>query len=135
MNILSPISIIVTGDRDYHDYRYFGNKLDRFHIWISQNFNETLWRVHHGGSRGVDALAQRYCENNAIACHTHHPDWDMHGKAAGIKRNIRMLKIASPKYVLEFSNCKKPSHIMDISRKYGVKTFGINIPEEAVIPL
>ena len=45
-----------------------------------------------GGARGVDTLAEIYAKNNGIPIKIFKPDWNKHGKSAGVIRNYEMAK-------------------------------------------
>lgn len=40
-----------------------------------------------GGARGVDSWAAEFAEEYKLECVEHLPNWDLHGKSAGFKRN------------------------------------------------
>lgn len=95
--------VALVGSRNYVDYDIF-----------KQNVDATLERwgltpecvvVVSGGAKGVDTLAERYakeCTATAAAM-VFKPDWDTHGKKAGILRNADIIDAAE--YCIAF-----PSH-------------------------
>ena len=40
-----------------------------------------------GGAKGADSLAERWAHENNISCQIFKPDWNKHGKKAGLLRN------------------------------------------------
>ena len=65
------------------------NKLD----YYLQKQDKVL--IVHGGANGADKCAVMYAKDRNIETKVFLPDWDKHGKKAGILRNIEMFKYAS----------------------------------------
>lgn len=81
--------VLVTGSRDWTDYRCVKSELTK--ILVSA---ESFTLVHGDCKEGVDAHADTWAKG-------HHPnviverwpaDWELHGKAAGPKRNQAMAR-------------------------------------------
>jgi len=121
---LQTVSIIICGGRDFKDYEFLKNKINSFQDWLVQ-YNETIGTIHQGGARGADALAKRYAYERSIDCITHEAEWDKYGKSAGIKRNLRMLAFANPKYTIGFMGGRGTSHMIEISKGIKIRTFHI----------
>lgn len=110
--------IIVTGGRDFTDEDYVNQSLD----YVHQRFNIT--RLIQGGAKGVDTLAQRWAEKNNIEVQTFSADWDTHGKAAGVLRNLDMLTQGNPDYVVSFPGGNGTAHMVKSAIKARVKVLG-----------
>ena len=48
--------------------------------------------VVHGGAKGIDALADRWCKENIVARCIVHADWSK-GRSAGPTRNAKMVRM------------------------------------------
>jgi len=73
----------VVGCRDFFDYEYVKNRLDRF------NFLQLV----SGGQTGVDTLAARYSKEELKKDPIEFiPEWTKYGKAAGPIRNALIVK-------------------------------------------
>lgn len=59
----------------------------------------------HGGARGADQLAGEAAEKLGLEVKEMKPDWETHGKKAGVIRNIQMLN-EEPDVVIAFWNGK-----------------------------
>lgn len=55
-----------------------------------------------GGARGVDTWAEEAAARYGLSCRVIRPDWDKHGKAAGLIRNTEIIRQAT--HVLAFHN-------------------------------
>lgn len=82
------MKIIIAGSRTINDYQ----KLERV-IWRLRNFeNWEITEIISGGARGVDQMGERWARENNVPVKKFIPNWDKHGKSAGILRNIEMAK-------------------------------------------
>lgn len=89
-------SVLVTGSRDWPSNAIIAAVLSDF---IGGKEPTTLI---NGGAVGVDSLAARFWRDNNIGnVITVYPDWKLHGRKAGIVRNIDMLNM-DPDYVIAF---------------------------------
>lgn len=48
-----------------------------------------------GGAKGVDTWAERAAQKHGLECKVIRPDWDKHGKGAGMIRNTEIIEAAS----------------------------------------
>lgn len=95
--------VIVTGGRDYDDEIMLCDTLDFL--------QPTL--VVQGGANGADNMARQWAEDNNVECVTIEADWANHGKSAGPKRNLRMLKAYPNAVVLAFPGGKGTQNCID----------------------
>ena len=58
--------------------------------YISKEVDEII----SGGANGIDALAEKYADERRISKHIIRPQYHLYKKAAPIKRNAEMIKIA-----------------------------------------
>lgn len=87
------LAIIVAGSRSFSDMSLLCNKLD----YYLQKQEKIL--IVHGGAKGADKCAAMYAKDRNIETKVFLPDWEKHGKKAGILRNIEMFE-----YVSKFQN-------------------------------
>lgn len=85
--------VIVAGSRNFNDMSLLCDKLD----YYLQKQDKVL--IIHGGANGADKCAAMYAKERGIKTKVFLPDWDKHGKKAGILRNIEMFE-----YVSQFQN-------------------------------
>jgi len=109
-----PLKIVVTGSRNYScsakDFDRFMQRAlilcdlarQEFHVDTQHSL-----KLAQGGAKGADELARRWCSEqdpNRVECVTYEADWGTHGKSAGPKRNIHMLRDFDPELVVAFWN-------------------------------
>lgn len=88
--------VLVCGGRDYSDRRSVYAVLDTAH---AANPIELLIT---GGAAGVDSLAFDWARAREVKTQLHNADWENEGRAAGPKRNQRMLDEGKPHMVIAF---------------------------------
>lgn len=113
---LSNTTILICGGRDYTDYHTFTTKMEEISGKISGPIT-----VISGGARGADTLAIRWANDYGHKLEVYVADWDRHKKAAGILRNIQMLKEGEPDLVVAFPGGRGTAHMIGISEKAGIK--------------
>jgi hypothetical protein len=90
------MKVIVCGGRDFPSPAQIWNELDRLHAEYA--FTELM----HGGARGVDSFAREWAATKPeIRRYVCNAEWGKYGKAAGPKRNSRMLQW-NPDLVIAF---------------------------------
>ena len=78
--------VIVCGGRDYQSPAHVFRALDNFHA------QTPIAELMQGGANGVDQFAKEWAAHNHIKRFVCRADWEKYGKAAGPKRNARMLE-------------------------------------------
>lgn len=81
--------VIVAGSRSFNNLPLMYSKLD----YYLQKQDKVL--IVHGGANGADKCAAMYAKDKNIETKVFLPDWNKHGKKAGILRNIAMFEYAS----------------------------------------
>ena len=76
-------------------------------------------RIVQGGAGGADRLAWDWATRMSVPCVEVYADWDLHGKAAGPIRNLKMLGYA-PKAVVAFPGGRGTADMVAQARKAGV---------------
>lgn len=79
-----------------------------------------------GDATGADALAARWCEENAIAFKVYPADWDQHGSKAGPIRNRQMLEQELPSAVIAFPGSRGTRNMCDIAGRAGVRVIKVD---------
>lgn len=84
--------VLVTGSR--HAQYSHGKTWDLFTREMNKatkDWATSKILVVHGGARGIDALAARWCEQTGIEQRVFQANWSEHGKSAGPMRNHQMV--------------------------------------------
>lgn len=89
--------VLVCGGRDYSDLDRVYQVLDGIH------YRTPISCIIEGGAKGADYLAARWSAMRNLPDHARFPaDWTVHGKAAGPRRNQRMVDEGKPDLVVAF---------------------------------
>nr|QYA18581.1 DNA processing protein A [Clandestinovirus] len=72
----------IVGAREFNDYDKLTAKVDEF---IAKFGTPDV--IISGGAKGADTLGERYAKEKGIKFQCLLPDWNKHGKIAGILRN------------------------------------------------
>ena len=83
------IRIVVGGCRYYNDYSLFCKFVDTCLLKIKDSYDIIILSGH---CSGVDAMAERYADENNYDLEIYPADWEKHGKAAGPLRNKKMVE-------------------------------------------
>lgn len=79
-----------------------------------------------GDATGADALAARWCEENAVEFKVYPADWDSHGSKAGPIRNRQMLEQELPSAVIAFPGSKGTRNMCEIAERAGVRVIKVD---------
>ncbi len=88
--------ITIGGCRDFNDYEIFKK-------FVAENIEKCGAdgiTILSGHCSGVDAMAERYAEENGYALEIHPADWKKYGRAAGPKRIKDMVAVCDE--IIEF---------------------------------
>lgn len=94
--IAMAYTLLISGGRDFDDVDFMVEKLGRIHDAY------TVTKVITGGAKGVDEIGGLWADELDIELEEYKPDWDTHGKKAGMLRNGDMLDSAKPDGVICF---------------------------------
>lgn len=76
------MKLAIIGGRDFSDYSLLCNVAGKFF-----DNDGDIDLIVSGGAKGADSLGARYANANRIPLLEYKPDWEKHGKAAGMIRN------------------------------------------------
>ena len=75
--------VAVVGSRTFNDYDLLKDELESL---------ERIDVIVSGGAKGADSLAQQYADEKNIETKIHLPEWEKYGRAAGPKRNQKIIR-------------------------------------------
>lgn len=111
------MNVAVIGSRSFNDYDLVKNtlKLIKIDLLIS------------GHAKGADTLGERYADENNIPKKIFLPDWEKHGKAAGMIRNTDIIENAE--FIIAFwdGSSKGTLDSMNKATKLNKKILIINV--------
>ena len=97
--------------------------------WHVDNFIRHVfdgWKITEivsGGAKGADTLGETWAKNHNIPVTQFIPDWDTHGKFAGIKRNIDMAAYADACVVFWNGESRGSKSMITEALAYGIKLY------------
>lgn len=106
---------IIAGGRDITDYKLVQKAVK------NSGFNITI--VISGAQRGVDALGERYAEDNHLPCERYPADWKKFDKSAGPIRNRQMAENADALIAVWDGNSKGTKNMIETAEKFGLKVY------------
>lgn len=104
--------MIIAGGRDFNDFELLSNTVDDlFHNRLP------ISTIISGTAKGADTLGAEYAKKNGIYLKEYYPDWQQHGKKAGILRNITMADNAELLLAFWNGESKGTNHMINIALK------------------
>lgn len=95
------MKLAIIGSRGFEDYGHFVTvMLDWFGRYEEAGPYSVVTEVISGGAKGADSLGARWAKERNIKLTEFIPDWNKHGRKAGILRNEDIVKAAD--FVLAF---------------------------------
>lgn len=108
--------VIIAGGRDFQDYAYLKQTMDRLLINITDEI-----AVVCGEARGADLLGKRYAKERGYVVHSYPADWNTYGKAAGFVRNKEMAKTADALVAFWDGKSSGTKHMIETANQFGLK--------------
>jgi hypothetical protein len=115
---VSGLRIIVCGGRDYRDRTAVWGALDRLHA------ERGIAAVIQGAADGADRHAAEWgWAHPPVRVCSFPADWDSHGRAAGPKRNARMIAEGKPDGVVAFPGGRGTADMVRQAEAAGLKVW------------
>lgn len=109
------MKIIVCGGREYGDRARVFAVLDELHLATP------IAEIAQGGATGADALAAQWAKDRSIPCSVFYAQWYAEGRAAGPRRNQRMLDEVRPALVVAFPGGRGTTDMIRRAEAAGVQ--------------
>ena len=122
------MKVLVCGGRDFGDYYKVAATLDLLHR------ESPISDLIHGVAMGADSLAGRWARENNVAVREVPPQWELHGHAAGPRRNRQMLVEGEPDLFLALQGGRGTALMVQLAREAGVPVIAPDGTREQVIP-
>lgn len=118
------MKVLVCGGREYDNaYRVFETLSDLF-IRSEKYGRMSEIELVQGGAKGADFLGRCWARCNGINHTEIKAEWNKFSRAAGIKRNEKMLSYG-PDIVVAFPGGKGTAHMVKISKEAGIKVLEV----------
>lgn len=105
------MKVLVVGSREFSDYSKLENSLDSLYE------PGKIELIISGGAKGADSLAEVYADVHRIEKSILLPDWDLHGKKAGILRNVKMVDMTDEVVAFWDGESRGTKSTIDYARK------------------
>jgi hypothetical protein len=116
--LMSEHRVLVCGGRSYADRHSVYTCLD--------GLVPKPTMIIHGGAHGADMLAQDWAVYRQIQRRVFMADWENESRAAGPKRNARMLAEGKPNLVLAFPGGRGTADMVRRARAAGVRVIEVS---------
>jgi hypothetical protein len=111
--------VIVCGGRDFRSPAQVHRALDDIHA------KTPITELMQGGATGVDEFAKGWAATKKdVQRWVCKADWEKHGRAAGPKRNARMLEW-KPDAVIAFPGGRGTANMVSLAKAAGVKVIEV----------
>ena len=121
------MKILICGSRKFKDYDKLRGVLHELVPDLAE-----VSEIIEGGASGADGLGRRFGKENGIPVATYYADWINQSRAAGIKRNIRMITEGKPDLVVAFpaADSKGTRHMIDLAQKAKVRLHVVEVDND-----
>lgn len=107
--------VIIAGGRDFNNYEGMSACLDR----LLKNVSDKI-EVVCGMARGADRLGERYAKEHGYKVIYMPADWDIDGRSAGFKRNVKMAEYADALVAFWDGKSSGTRHMIETAEKMGL---------------
>lgn len=107
--------VIVAGGRDFNNYAGLAATLD----YLLKNINDEI-QIVCGMARGADRLGEKYAKEHGYKVIYCPADWDIDGRSAGFKRNIRMAECADALVAFWDGKSTGTKHMIETAQNKGL---------------
>lgn len=114
------VKVIIAGSRKFKDYSILSKEVDKF----TNEMGDI--EIVSGGADGADKLGERYAKDKNVPLYVFKPDWDKHGKFAGIFRNREMANFADACICFWDGSSKGTENMIKEARNFLLPTRVVN---------
>ena len=107
--------VIVAGGRDFNNYNGLAASLD----YLLKNINDEI-QIVCGMARGADRLGERYAKERGYKVIYFPADWDIDGRSAGFKRNVKMADYADALVAFWDGKSSGTKHMIETAQSKGL---------------
>ena len=124
------IRILITGSRNFDDFNMMRSALEDV-LDCYPEYSPKDFIVVHGNARGADKISGYIAQQLGMQVEVHNAQWNVHGKRAGIIRNIQMVNNgADICLAFPLGSSRGTRHCMELSQQENIPT--INITESSI---
>lgn len=115
------MKVIIAGSRSF-EYTH-GNKLVSLvaDAVLASKFKIT--EIVSGHAQGIDQAGEFYAQTYKIPCKIFYPEWNKHGRSAGVIRNLEMTKYADALIVIWDGKSHGTKNMIDTANRLGLPVY------------
>ena len=107
------MKLIIAGSRGITDQLALARAV------LNSGFGDDITEAVSGGARGVDRMGEDLALDAGLPVRRFKPDWDAHGKRAGILRNEEMGRYADALLAVWDGKSRGTKHMIDYMKSLG----------------
>ncbi len=113
--------VAIIGSRTFNDYEYLKEAMEII------NESVTISCIVTGGANGADSLGEQWANENKIKTDIYLAEWDLYGKSAGFRRNIKI--VDNSDYLVAFwdGKSKGTKHSINLAREKNLEVIIMEI--------
>ena len=112
------MKLAIVGSREFNNYELLCKTLEKY---------ENISMIISGGAIGADKLGEKFAQNNNIEIKIFYPNWNTHGKKAGILRNKIIVENADEVIAFWNGESKGTLSTINFAKQLNKKCVVINI--------
>ena len=121
------MKLIIAGSRGFDDDVLMATKLEALTV------NVTVREVVSGDAAGADKLGARWAAAHDIPVVIYVAQWEIEGRGAGFKRNVRMAEYADALVAFWDGDSHGTGHMIRVARKEGLKVRIVRYDQEKAL--
>lgn len=110
------MKVIIAGTRTIDDEKFVNSCIEK-----GADSLYFITEIITGGSRGVDALAEKWANKKRIPIHVCQAEWEKYGRKAGPIRNEQMAKKADALIAIWDGESHGTKNMIDTAKSHGLR--------------
>lgn len=111
------MKLLIVGSRSIKEYDF------------EKHVPEGVTMIITGGADGIDTLAEKYADKKRISKLILRPQYELYGRYAPLKRNVKMLEICDAVLIVWDGHSKGTRYTLDYAEKIGKRVILITAEE------
>lgn len=114
---MSTVRLAIVGSRSFNDMKFMASAISEILPNVITPGDDLI--IVSGGARGADELAVQLAKTIGVSWHVFHADWDTHGKAAGVIRNVDIVNGSDHVVAFWDGTSKGTKNTIELAEKAG----------------
>ncbi|MBS1589536.1 MAG: DUF2493 domain-containing protein [Bacteroidetes bacterium] len=118
------MKLAIAGSRSFNDFELLENKVDELRKEYA------ISSLISGGAKGADLLAEQYAAKHHLGIERILPDWKMHSRGAGHRRNEIIVQKCDMLIAFWDGKSKGTKHIIEYAKKQNKQAYIFNYADK-----